>query len=213
MDTPGRVNVPADERLRPSILHGVFFISGLAAILYQFIWQRVLFTLYGCNIEAITIVVTAFMLGLGLGSLAGGSLSRRSGLRLPAVFAALELGIGIYGLISLPLFRFVGAFTAGASDLATAVLSFTLVFVPTLLMGATLPVLLMDAVRRSGNVGGALGNLYFTNTLGSAMGAFVSGLWIFGSLGQSGAVRLAAFLNLLVAAVVLGARRLGRRAS
>src|ERR1700730_6808367 len=46
-----------------------FFFSGFPALLYQTVWQRALFTLYGVNIESVTMVVTAFMLGLGLGGL------------------------------------------------------------------------------------------------------------------------------------------------
>src|SRR5712675_523001 len=57
-----------------------FFVSGFPALLYQIVWQRALFTLYGVNIESVTMVVTAFMLGLGLGSLAGGRLSERRGM-------------------------------------------------------------------------------------------------------------------------------------
>jgi len=49
----------------------LFFASGIPAIIYQIVWERALFSLYGINIESVTIVVSAFMLGLGLGSLAG----------------------------------------------------------------------------------------------------------------------------------------------
>ena len=40
-----------------------FFVSGFPALLYQIVWQRALFTIYGVNIESVTMVVTAFMLG------------------------------------------------------------------------------------------------------------------------------------------------------
>ena len=44
----------------------LFFASGIPAIIYQIVWERALFSLYGINIESVTIVVSAFMLGLGL---------------------------------------------------------------------------------------------------------------------------------------------------
>jgi len=56
----------------------LFFLSGFPALIYQLTWQRSLFRIFGVNIESVTIVVTAFMLGLGLGSLLGGSLPRRT---------------------------------------------------------------------------------------------------------------------------------------
>lgn len=50
----------------------LFLISGFAALIYQIVWQRSLFTAFGVNIESITIIVSIFMFGLGIGSLAGG---------------------------------------------------------------------------------------------------------------------------------------------
>lgn len=59
------------------VLYLLFFVSGAAALLYQVVWQRTLFAIYGINVESVTMVVTAFMLGLGLGSLAGGGSPKR----------------------------------------------------------------------------------------------------------------------------------------
>ena len=58
-------------------LYVFFFVSGFPALLYQVVWQRSLFTIYGANSESITVVVSAFLLGLGIGSLTGGRLSRQ----------------------------------------------------------------------------------------------------------------------------------------
>ena len=76
MGLPGRVQTSS------RFYYLLFFLSGFPALLYQIVWQRALFTLYGVNIESVTIIVTVFMLGLGIGSLAGGWLSSRSGIRL-----------------------------------------------------------------------------------------------------------------------------------
>ncbi|MGA3102094.1 MAG: hypothetical protein ABSD61_09560, partial [Terracidiphilus sp.] len=67
------------EKIWPYFL--LFFVSGFPALMYQIVWQRALFTIYGVNIESVTIIVTVFMLGLGLGSLAGGRLSTAGGVR------------------------------------------------------------------------------------------------------------------------------------
>src|SRR2546425_7927708 len=71
----------------------MFFFSGFPALIYQIIWQRALFGIYGVNIESVTVVVSAFMLGLGVGSLLGGFVSERSNIPLLAVFGAAEIGI------------------------------------------------------------------------------------------------------------------------
>src|SRR6267142_2290516 len=52
----------------------LFFCSGIPALVYQIVWQRALFAIYGVNAQSVAVVVTAFMVGLGIGSLVGGRL-------------------------------------------------------------------------------------------------------------------------------------------
>src|SRR5262249_8770398 len=72
----------------------LFFFSGFPALIYQLTWQRALFRIFGVNIESVTIIVAAFMLGLGIGSLAGGWLSQRSRIALLPLLAGIELATG-----------------------------------------------------------------------------------------------------------------------
>lgn len=201
----------AERRILPEAqLYAIFFISGFAAILYQLVWQRALFTLYGTSSESVTVVVTVFMLGLGLGSLAGGALSRNPRLPLPVLFALAEVAIGAFGLASLPLFRWVASLTPAAAGMEVGLPAFALLLVPTMCMGATLPLLAAYAIARLHSVGRALGMLYFVNTLGSAAGCVVAAAYAFGALGQSGSVQLAAAANFAAAAWVLAAARRAR---
>src|SRR5438477_5292490 len=172
----------------------VFFTSGFAALLYQLVWQRALFALYGTNIESVTVVVTAFMLGLGFGSLFGGWLSSRPGRPLLLLFGAIEIGIGLFGLCSLPLFHWIGRWTAQTALFGAGIATFLLVLFPTLLMGATLPLLVASRVQSSGNVGESVGSLYFINTLGSAFGSLAASAFLLGWLGQQATVYAAAAL-------------------
>jgi hypothetical protein len=189
---------------RPERWIGVVFgLSGFAALVYQVVWQRSLFAIYGIDAESVAVVVTAFLLGLGLGSLMGGALSRDPGRPVLLMFGCVEIGIGAYGLASLTLFRVVGAATLGAPAVVTALTTFLLVLFPTLLMGATLPLLVAHAVRVSGNVGKSVGSLYFVNTLGSAIASFVVVWRLLGLFGQQGSVFAAAAINLAVGIFVL----------
>ena len=192
------------------VLYVVFCLSGLAAILYQLIWQRALFALLGIDSVSVSLIVAAFLLGLGLGALAGGALSKKLH-RLPLLFAGLELGIGAFGLVSLPFFRWMAGWSIGAEGLTVGLVAFAAVIIPTLLMGATLPVLVAHTVRASGNVGRSVGALYFVNTIGSAAGCALAGGFLFGALGMSGSVYVAAALNALVAIVVLAMNAAARR--
>jgi spermidine synthase len=180
-----------------------FFVSGFPALLYQIVWQRALFTLYGVNIESVTMVVTAFMVGLGLGSVLGGTISRSQHLPLLRVFGLVELLIASYGVFSLKIFHWAADFTAGSRPLQTGLVAFTLVALPTVLMGSTLPILVSYAVRLSRNVGMSVGALYAANTLGSAAACFCGGFFLMRWLGESKTVTLAAGLNALVGATVL----------
>src|SRR4029077_12363677 len=167
---PPQASGPRDRRILG--LYALFFLSGFPALLYQVVWQRALFTIYGVNIESVTMVVRAFILGLGLGSLGGGWLSERRGVPLLAVFGIAELGIGLFGVFSLAIFHYVAQYTAGTSALGTGAITFVLLLVPPALMGSTLPILTEHLVRISGNVGRSVGSLYFVNTLGSATACF-----------------------------------------
>lgn len=184
-------------------LYALFFVSGFPALIYQLVWQRSLFAIYGVNIESVTVVITAFMLGLGLGSLFGGWLSKKSGIPRLLVFGAVELGIAAFGAASLQIFHWVALYTAGTSVLKAGLLSFILVLIPTVLMGSTLPLLVAHIVERSGNVGRSVGTLYFVNTLGSAAACFAAGLILMRTLGQAGSVHMAAAINACVGLSVL----------
>src|SRR5262249_5784198 len=147
----------------------LFFFSGFPALTYQIVWERALFAMYGVNVESVAVVVTGFMLGLGLGSIIGGWVSCSSWISPLACFGVAELGTAAFGIFSLTLFHQVAHYTAGASLLSTALLSFALLLLPTMLMGSTLPLLVAHLVRGTRSVGKSIGLLYFVNTLGSAV--------------------------------------------
>ena len=112
-----------------SVIFFLFLVSGFAALTYQIVWQRALFAIYGINVESVTVVVSAFMLGLGLGSVFGGYLSTLP-IPLVPVFGAAELGIALFGFASLRLFQYVAVHTAGVNTFATGILAFVLVLIP-----------------------------------------------------------------------------------
>jgi predicted membrane-bound spermidine synthase len=176
----------------------LFFISGFPALIYQIVWQRALFAIYGVNIESVTVIVTVFMLGLGFGSLAGGRLSKVPGLRVLVAFGAIEIGIALFGAASLSLFGWAASWTAGASTPITALITVALLLIPTLLMGSTLPLLVTHAVRVTRNIGESVGLLYAVNTLGSAVACIAAAYFLMHVLGESGSVRLAAVINAVV---------------
>ncbi|HMS15844.1 MAG TPA: fused MFS/spermidine synthase [Planctomycetota bacterium] len=189
-------------------LPAVFFASGFAALVYQIAWQRALFLIFGIHTESVTVIVTAFMLGLGLGSLLGGRLSRRGQQASLYAFGVLEAGIGAFGILSLTLFRWVGDLALLSSPWVTGLATMLLLLLPTLLMGATLPILVSWMVTHTGNVGRSVGGLYAVNTFGSALASLLTAVLLFPLFGLRGSILFAAAINLLVSltVVILGRR-------
>lgn len=185
------------------LLLPLFFVSGFPALIYQLVWQRALFAVYGVNIEAVTVIVSGFLLGLGLGSLAGGRLSSIRGVSLLGAFSAIELCLAAIGFVSLDALDLFSQHAAAWPAWASTVAVLALLLPPTTLMGATLPLLVAYLARRSANVGRSVGLLYFVNTLGSSVACFVAGVWLMRALGMRGSVNAAAMLNLAVGLAAL----------
>src|SRR6266567_653792 len=181
----------------------LFFSSGMPALIYQIVWQRALFAIYGVNSESVAVVVSAFMIGLGLGSLLGGWLSVKLPHRAVFLFGIAELCVAIFGLASLRIFHWAAAHSAGAPLPGVVLFSLVLLLFPTVCMGTTLPLLADHLVRSSKTVGYSVGLLYFANTFGSAFACYLCATFLLRDFGQSGSVRIAACLNLTVAASAL----------
>ena len=185
----------------------LFLLSGLSGLLYEVLWTRRLTLTFGHTVLAVSTVVTAFMLGLCLGSLRGGIWAdrHRDPCSLLRQYALLEAFIGVWGLLSLPLLglverSYISAATRGASPgllSAICLLGSLLVLVPpTAAMGATLPVICRAVAGPS-----SLAILYGVNTLGACWGALLGGYVLLPWLGLQSSVWLAASLNLALGAV------------
>jgi predicted membrane-bound spermidine synthase len=193
-----------------AVHHGLIFlfmISGTAALIYQICWQRLLFEGFGVDIESVTIVVSTFMLGLGLGALAGGEIADRFPDRVIPMFAMIELATGTFGVCSPYLIRAISAATVNGSLATIAAVNFGLLLIPTTLMGATLPILVTHVVRHYRNLGVSVGVLYFANTLGAALGAGFTGFVALYHFGLTSTIYIAATLNAAVGAAVWLAQR------
>jgi predicted membrane-bound spermidine synthase len=185
------------------VLYAIFFLSGVSALIYQLCWQRSLLTIFGSNVESAAIVVSSFMVGLGIGSLVGGWVSENSRIPLLLAFSVAEFAIGACGVFSLHVFKVAGAAVSGGSLLQTGAVCFGLLLVPTLFMGSTLPLLVTHHVRSMKNVGRSVSWLYFVNTLGAAVGCLVASLVCLAFFGMKMAVIIAACLNGLAALLML----------
>lgn len=190
-----------------------FVLSGVAGLLYQTIWSRQYSLVLGTSEAAVSVVLAVYMLGLALGAALIPRWMHGPGTRPLRLFALLELGIAVCALAIPPLLALVGdwyvAVAGGLPDPPSAVgalprlyfaLACLLLLVPTMLMGATLPVLAGFAVRSAADTGPRIAGLYAANTLGAAAGALAGGWWLVPDFGLRISTAVAMALNLLVTA-------------
>ncbi|MCP4675744.1 MAG: tetratricopeptide repeat protein [Deltaproteobacteria bacterium] len=157
-------------------------VSGAAGLAYEVVWSRMLVIPLGNSTDANALVLAAFMLGIAVGARLLGGLADRvqSPLKL---YAALELLLGIFG-IAMPFF--IGAVGSAevlrgsyADSPMTAIGRLTvaglLVAIPSVAMGATLPVIIRAISVEVRDVRRRVGLVYGVNTLGAACGASLAG--------------------------------------
>ena len=190
----------------------IFFLSGVAGVLFETLWFRVTGLALGNSSWASNIVLATFMAGLAAGSGIAARYGRR--LRRPLlIYAVIEAIVGVTGVAIVvglpPLFPTFGRlFThvlaqAWLVNLLRLTVAFSLMLVPATAMGLTLPVLTKAMAQRDVNFGRALGRLYGWNTLGGLAGALCGEMWLIGWLGQRFTALFASTLNLEAAAVAL----------
>ncbi len=195
----------------------LFFVSGFVALLYEILWIRELGYIFGASSAAISTVVAAYLGGLASGAWIAGQQGwgKRRGLLF---YAVLEIGIAITGPLVPWAVRFGDRVfldpvwdslsDIGLAQAARFLLALVVMWIPTALMGATLPILctsLVDRVERPGEV---VGRLYGWNTLGGVLGCFAAGFFFIESLGLSASLMVAAAGNgfLVMAALLLHMR-------
>src|SRR2546421_1832159 len=192
-----------------------FTLSGAAGLIYEVLWMRMLGLVFGATTVAISVVLTAFMGGLALGSAIGGKVAARFGNALRA-YGVIEIAIG-FCAICLPLiFRIADALDAMVwqrihpGGLLFSFLRFVMVaavlLIPTMLMGATLPII-VSAVRQFGDSRAVtISRLYGLNLLGAIVGTIIAGFFFLPAFGIRLTIWIAAATNvgIGIAAVLFG---------
>jgi spermidine synthase len=195
-----------------ALLYLCFFASGTAGLTLEIVWSKYLSYLLGNSIYGVSTVVAAFLGGLGLGAIVGGRLAART--RQPLLmYARLEVLVAAMGLLSplaylaaRPLFASLYGAMGGSGAaflLARFALLFVALLIPTIAMGATLPLLVSAFARREKEFGGSVSRLYAVNTAGAVCGVALAGFALIPSLGLWKTAAVAAALDLLVAAAVI----------
>jgi spermidine synthase len=170
-----------------------FACSGLAGLVYETAWTRLLTLHLGHTTAAVSTVTAAFMSGLGLGGALGGRVASRLNARQALrTYALLELVVAlsafsIAGILTLlvPVFAWAYGEDGGASlfSIVRVACAFAVLLVPSVALGATFPVAVRVAVASPARPGGPAGRLYGANTAGAAFGSLAAGFLLIPVLG------------------------------
>jgi len=192
----------------------LFFLSGLTGLVYEVVWLRQLVLIFGSTLYATSTILCSFMGGLALGAYVGGRFMDRSPTHPLRLYGVLEIGVGLYALAVPALLRgltplYQILWEAGGSGsfvlfgLAKFVGIGAVLLPPTVLMGASLPVLSRWVADDPQRIGGTVGRLYAINTFGAVSGTFLAGFVVLPNLGMTHTLWVNAALNLGLGVVAL----------
>lgn len=206
-------DVGSTDPLRLLVLGGLG-VAGAASMVYEVAWTRTLTQLIGSSVYAFTLMLVAFIAGLGLGAVAlSGFIDRR---RNPMLFLGwLQVVVAVACLAIVPLFgrappmvvelvtRWADSF--GALHAAQFVTIFLLMLIPTFAMGGVFPTVARIYARDLSGLGRSVGEAYAANTLGSVCGSFATGFILIPLVGVRTSILLAVVLNAVLGGVFLWA--------
>lgn len=214
---------------RSPIVYFLFLFSGITALIYEVVWTRMLTIIFGHTMFSVSVVLAAFMAGLGFGSyfsgfltdhignnkrcsnekdLEEGLLEDRKAATTLLLYGWVEISIFLAcSIVSLILFEFSAIYSWFSSFIPESVaiqttvkflFAFGLMFIPTSLMGATLPMISKYYITDNTKLGTQVGVLYGINTLGAAVGCFLTGFFLIAAFGVLQTVLSAGLLNLFI---------------
>lgn len=194
--------------------------SGLASMIYELVWIRIFAVTLGSSTYSFTLMLSAFITGISLGSLAVGVVPRLR--KNPLVsFALAEFAIAVAVLLTIPMYeRLPYIFWKWASllnrtsqtyalfNLAKYSLCFSVMALPTFFFGMTLPLAIKTITHRDENIGRDAGFVYGANTLGTLIGSLVTGLVLIRFMGLRHSLEFAIAVNELAAILLLSVSKL-----
>jgi spermidine synthase len=203
------------SEIRPAVVRVVVAgigVSGIAAMIYQIAWTRVLLLSIGSSVYAFSLIVTAFICGLALGSLIISKfIDRRRDLVL--WLALMQGAIGISALLIVPLLGKLPIFIAEIMFssykpfqhiyFTQFAIVFVLILIPTFMMGAAVPMAIKICTTDVRRVARFFGNVYAVNTLGAIIGSFMAGFILIPWLGAQNSIFIAVAMNITAAGVIL----------
>jgi spermidine synthase len=209
--SPREPNGGSVPRLIQSLPALLFFFSGFASLVFETLCSRQLALVIGSTVQSASTTVAAFLFGLGLGAHFGGKLAKKNWHPIK-LFAALEATAGLTAVGVLTLIPHLSLLLVPLVRVAPTLMPFVkvgliffILLLPSMAMGASLPVLAhyyVETLERA--FVGSIGLLYGINTLGAAAGVLATDLFFVKTFGVTVTGWLSGILYLLVAGSAFG---------
>ena len=190
----------------------IFALSGFSGLIYESIWTHYIKLLLGHAAYAQTLVLSIFMGGMAIG--ASLTAIRSKPIKHPLkAYALIELVIGVLALMFHEFFIFIESFlhetlipsidSPALIELMRWLIAGLLILPQSIFLGATFPLIAIAVVRLDKrHSGSTLGMLYFTNSIGAAIGVLVSAFVLINAVGLPGTILTAGILNIFIAIIV-----------
>lgn len=201
--------------MNKSLLIIIFGLSGMAALIYEIIWIRPLTLVFGSSVYAVSTIISSFILGLAIGSWLAGKYSDRIKNHLK-YFAVFQIGIGIYGLLLLPVFASLPGVYLEAYHLTfpnqylfqftQILMSMLLISIPATMMGTTLPLMVRAYSENFTTIGSDVGRLDAANSTGAVFGTLAAGFVMLPLLGIQDSIVITALINFSIGIAILAKR-------
>ena len=189
-----------------------FAVSGLAALVYQVTWTRILSLLLGSSVYAFSLILAIFIFGLAVGTVTTSNLLYKIRY-LVRGFGVTQIIIGLSSLFIIPLFgripfvnRWVYENLGQQFHImqgANFITILGLLFIPTFFMGAQFPIVIKILATKLETVGQNVGRAYAFNTVGAIIGSFMGGFVLIPTLGIQATILSMVFLNVLLGITLL----------
>src|SRR5579872_5168859 len=195
--------------------NAIVFMASLCIMVLELTASRLIASYVGQSLYTWTSVIGVVLAGISIGNYVGGWLADRYPPR--KVLAWLFLASGLL-TFSVLLFNNMAANMAAEKQIAEG-MSWQLwvmlivawvFFLPALSLGTISPVTASMALKRSAKTGITVGNIYAWGALGSIVGTFLTGFWLFGEFGSRSVIWMISGILVVMAALVAGGQRVFR---
>lgn len=189
-------------------------ISGFCSLALEVFWTRALVFFLDNSTHAFTTILTGFLLGIALGSTVIARFVDNTK-KLLGWFGIIEILIGISAILAIPILNHSTPVIQSMMETSVDsmlrwkwmgmrfVTTLTVILVPTILIGATFPLVTKIYTRNVGKVGTALGNVYSINTLGGVFGSIIAGFFLIPAIGMQNGIILVSTINVVLGGVLV----------